>query len=71
MPVYQVDEYYIYMSGLNLSDEKKAEIYHHLLRNRYSEYAFEENDTVLIVDGIDIKRDGERIEKEILEIISS
>ena len=68
MTVYQVEEYYIYTTGVKLSGKQKEAIKEHLSDEGYSEYQFEDNGQIT-VDGISSEEDGETLEAQIYEII--
>jgi hypoxanthine phosphoribosyltransferase len=69
MSVYQVEEYYIYMKGFEISASTKERIVEHLESNNWTNYEFQDDDTALIVDDIEDSGEGESLEDEIGEII--
>lgn len=70
MATYQVEEYYVHMSGLELTQENKTDIEAILSEEGYSDYEFQDNDTVLVVDGIEDQHSGENLESMIEGAIS-
>lgn len=70
MSVHQVEEFYIHMSGLNMTAEVKEQIEEHLSNEGYSNYEFQDVDTVLVIDDIPSECDGDTLESEIVEILS-
>jgi len=71
MPVHQVEEYYLYISGLELTDSQKSSIESHLSDEGYPDYQFQDGDTVLIVDDIPDESSGDTLESEIETILST
>jgi len=70
MSVYQVEDYYISMSGLNLTDGQKSSIDELLSDEGYSNYEFQDNNAVLVIDDIPSESDGDKLEDQINEIIN-
>jgi hypothetical protein len=71
MSVYQVEEYYIHMSGLKVSAPQKEAIEELLNDEGFSNYEFQDNDTVLVVDDITSESDGDTLESEIESILDT
>jgi len=69
MAVHQVEEYYICMTELELTEESKASIEKLLSDEGYSTYEFQDDDTCLVVDGIPDEGDGYTLESQIKEIL--
>ncbi|MBL4800183.1 MAG: hypothetical protein JKY50_22535 [Oleispira sp.] len=67
MSVYQVEEFYICTTGLNLSDTQEAAIKAHLSDEGYSRYEFMEGGQ-MVVDGIPSEHEGETLETKIYEL---
>lgn len=69
MTVHQVEEYYIHMSGLDITAEVKEQIEEHLSDEGYSNFEFQDDDTVLVVDDIPSESEGDDLESEIQSLI--
>ena len=69
MPVHQVEEYYLHMN-LNIEEKEKHEIEGVLSEEGYSNYEFQDGDTVLVVDDIEDQSSGENLEERINGLIS-
>ena len=69
MPVHQVEEYYLHMN-LNIEEKGKNEIEGVLSEEGYSNYEFQDGDTVLVVDDIEDQSSGENLEERINGLIS-
>jgi hypoxanthine phosphoribosyltransferase len=69
MPVHQVEEYYLHMN-LNIEEKEKNEIEGVLSEEGYSNYEFQDGDTVLVVDDIEDQSSGENLEERINGLIS-
>jgi len=70
MSVYQVDEYYIYLTELTITPEKRREITDMLAEECFTDYEYQDNETVLIVNDIPDEAEGEALEEKILEILA-
>lgn len=69
MTVCQVEEYYLYMEGLEISAEQKAELELHLSDEGYSDYTFSNEGRELVVDNIPSEHEGETLQDEINNIL--
>ena len=69
MPVCQVEEYYLYMSGLEINRGQKGIIEEILSDEGWSNYEFQDDNTTLIVDDIDSESAGESLEDEIRRVL--
>ena len=69
MPVHQVEDYYLNMNGLSLSEAEKTSLEELLSNENYSNYEFQDDDTVLIVDDIPSEFDGDNLEDMINELL--
>ena len=70
MPVYQVEEYYISITRLDLTVGQKSSIEEMLSDEGYSNYEFQDNNTALMVDDIPSESDGDALEDQLNEIIN-
>lgn len=61
MATHQVEEYYVHMSGLTITAEQKKAIEDHLSEECFTNYEFQDNDTVLVIDDIDSERDRKSV----------
>jgi hypothetical protein len=69
MPVYQVEEYYLIMNGLNITEDQKSEIESKLEDEGFSNYEFQDDDTTLVVDDLTSESEGNTLEDEIRELL--
>lgn len=69
MSVHQVEEYYIHISGLSIDPGIKQEIEDYLDDEGFSNYEFQDDDSVLVVDNIESESEGEHVEERITQII--
>ena len=69
MPVHQIEEYFLIMQPLTLTEESKAAIEEHLSDEGYSTYDFQDDGTTLVVDDIPDESSGETLEAEIEELL--
>ena len=65
MPVYQVEQYYVHISGLSITSVVKNNIEQHLSDGGYSEYVFTDEDATLVIDDVYDEDEGERLERQI------
>ena len=71
MAVHQVEEYYIHISGHVITERARTDIESHLEQQGYAEYEFQDDFTVLVVDGIQEELEGDNLERELEIIINS
>ncbi len=64
MSVYQVEQYYLYMSKLTMSEDQRDKIKEYLDGEGYG-CNFEENNTALTVDEIESESEGYDLEEQI------
>ena len=69
MSVFQVEEYYLFLNELDLSDDQVAEITEYISSECYSDFEFQNNNTELVVSGIPTKFEGESLEEGIMNFI--
>lgn len=69
MAIHQVEEYYLHMIGLELTDSQKSAIEAHLSDEGYPGYEFLDGDTALVVDDVPDEHSGETLEFEIEAIL--
>jgi len=69
MSVHQVEEYYVHMSGLKITEDQKKEIEEHLSDEGYANYEFQDNDTCLVIDDVQDECSGDTLEQFIRDII--
>lgn len=69
MAVYQVEEYYVYMGGLDINEDQKKDVEDYLTEEGYSNYEFQDNDTVLVIDDLESEYGGQNLESQIESII--
>lgn len=69
MTVHQVEDYFISMSDLNLSDGQIAAIDELLEEEGYSNYEWQDDNKTLVVDDIPSEFDGDNLQDQIDEII--
>lgn len=67
MTVYQIEEFYICTTGLNLNENQKQAIIEHLSNEGYSNYEFQDGGQI-IVDNIPSEHEGEALEGKIYEL---
>jgi len=67
--VHQVEDYFISMSDLNLSDGQIAAIDELLEEEGYSNYEWQDDNKTLVVDDIPSEFDGDNLQDQIDEII--
>lgn len=70
MTVYQVEEYYLCTTGMNLNEKQKKAIEDHLSEEGYSNYEFQDGGQ-LVVDDIPSEHEGEVLEDEIYKLANS
>jgi len=69
MTVHQIEEFYLHVNfNGKLNSEAKNAIEGHLSDEGYSDYEFQEEDSVLVVDSIPSEHEGETLEDEIKNI---
>lgn len=68
MSTYQVEEYYLYMVGLCLSEENISAIEVLLSEEGYGDYSFQGEYTEIVIDGIPCESEGDELERKILEL---
>jgi len=71
MTVNQVEEYYVYMSGLTITESQKKEIKDYLLEENHTNYEFQDNDTEIVIDDVNSEQEGEEIEYRINKILNN
>lgn len=69
MAVHQVEEYYLFMSGLTLTEDSKTKIEELFSDEGWSNYEFQDSDSALVVDDIPDEMSGEALEAEIRELL--
>lgn len=70
MSVHQVEEYYIHLNfGGTLSSGAHDEIEAILANEGYSDFEFQDDDSVLVVDGIPSEHDGDILESLIQGVV--
>ena len=69
MSVYQVEEYYISISNVTITEEQKQELITMFDDNNVSDYEIETDLTGLVADSFESESDAENIEEIIKGII--
>lgn len=67
MSVYQVEQYYVYTTGLNLSDDQKTAIIEYLNNEGWSNYEIQEGGQV-VVDDFESEGEAQEVEEEIYRL---
>lgn len=71
MATHQVEEYYTHISELSLTDKQKKHIEDWLCDNGYSNYEFQDNDSVLVIDDVESECSGDELEAQVFHIIDN
>jgi len=69
MPTHQIEEYYLYINNITVSDEQKEEIEILLSDEMFADYEFQDGNTCLVVDGVQNESEGDELEDKIMAII--
>lgn len=69
MSVFQIEQYYISITGKLFTDDKQQSVRDLLSNEGYSDYEFQ-SDRDLIVDGIEDEGDANILERKILNLIN-
>lgn len=70
MTVYQVEEYYLSIVFDGAVSKKAREGIESLLSDEgFSNYEFQDNDSVLVIDDIPSEHEGEALESQIIELL--
>lgn len=70
MSVYQVEEFYVHMQDLKMTQKQKGLIKDYLTQEDCPGYEFQDNDTMLVIDGVESEYHGEILEDHIKSLLN-